>query len=1039
MALTVYKASAGSGKTFTLAKEFIKLLILRPEDYKHILAITFTKKATEEMKTRILENLKELARGEQTDMKDALLIELGQGFDAGKIKRRAEEAYELIIHHYSRFEVSTIDSFFSRVLKSFARELDLPLSYEVEMNQDLVLNESLENLYRSLDENPDLLRWLSQFAKSKIDSDKTWNLDDDIKRLGKRLFSEDFQENFDKAKIPLKELEQVIDGLIEEIKIFENTAKRYAERAFKVLEDNSLDQSDFHYGNAGAFAAFNAIVKGEYDITEKKRFISTLEGSMPWGAKKSSNYEQACMIGESQLADIGSQMLNFIANQLPHYLTAKAIFKNIYSFGLLEALYQEVKAYRDEHNILMISDTNKILKDVLEVADAPIMFEKLGSTYKHIMVDEFQDTSSFQWTNLKPLIINALSEGQEVLIVGDVKQSIYRFRGGNMKLLLTEIRKDLMGFYTHDTDKNLGSNYRSLSKIVEFNNSLFDRLPHTLDQLELLEESKLFEMAFEGHQQAVENAQGGFVEATFYQEEEDWKGQAIEHLVKKIRLNKDKGYSYGDMLILVDRNKEIPEIVMRFMAENIPFVNGESLKLTQSELVVFLIELLHFLRSDKDEVLQLNLIVLYQRLMNKPDAEVFLRTKGARMTLEEAGFPKEFLADYQSLKQLSLVDMMHQLLLIFDLQEKADIYLQQFMDIVLEQSQRGHHSITTFLDWWDKEGAEETINTAEISDAIRILTIHRAKGLEAPIVFIPFASWSFSPNARLHQLWTNHLPEVYQQLSYIPLDFNRNKLQGSFFEGVLRQEAEEYALDILNKTYVAFTRPREKLYISAPKKQRVKGIHEQLFAVFSAMDMNYSEEEDFDVFSSGDEHEKFKKNKNKEQISKIKVYPRSRFLEQLSIRNDSDRFFMLQDTDQAKAIHLGNQVHDVLADVGVKEDLPMVMRKKLQAGEISEKDLKGVSVQIEKLLDSDQVKDWFSDDFEVYNERILHFNGRELKPDRLLIKGKEAIVVDYKTGEESEKHVAQVQQYMAAIKAMGYQPKGYLLYVDPIKVKEVRP
>lgn len=1039
MALTVYKASAGSGKTFTLAKEFIKLLIKQPHDYKHILAITFTKKATEEMKTRILKNLQELASGEETVMLEALLAELGDDYDAQKIKRRADEAYELIIHNYSRFEVSTIDSFFSRVLKSFARELDLPLSYEVEMNQDLVLNESLENLYRSLDEQPDLLRWLSQFAKSKIDQDKTWNLDDDIKKLGKRLFTEDFQKNFDKAKIPLEELEQVIDQLNKEIKIFEASAKRFVEEAFKVLENNGLVQSDFNYGEGGAFAAFNSILKGDYDITAKKRFIQTLEGTMQWGAKKSPNYEKACEVGEAHLAEIGSAMLHFISNQLPHYLSVSAIVKNIYSFGLLEALYQEVKAYRDEHNILMISDTNKILKDVLEVADAPIMFEKLGSTYKHIMVDEFQDTSSFQWVNLYPLIENALSQGHEVLIVGDVKQSIYRFRGGNMKLLLYQIKQDLKGFYNKETDKNLASNYRSLGHVVTFNNALFDRLPQSLRELELLEESELFELAFHEHQQLVEHDEGGFVEATFFSEEQEWRTKAIDRMITKIRSNEQQGYGFGDMLILVDRNKEIPEMVMRFMDEDIPFVNGESLRLSQSELVVFLIELLHFLRSDKDEVLQLNLIVLYQRLMNRSDQRTYLRAKGERLSLEEAGFPEQFLTEYQSLKQLSLVDLLHQLLLIFDLKEKADIYLQQFMDVVLEQSQKGNHSITTFLDWWEKEGTDETINTAEISNAIRILTIHKAKGLEAPIVFIPFANWSFSPNARLHQFWTSELPEAYQQLSYIPLDFSKSKLLGSFFEQALKQEAEEYALDILNKTYVAFTRPREKLYLTAPQKQRNRGIHEQLFTLLDDMDMQKREEDDgTTVFTGGQEHDKFGQDQKKEELKSLKVYPRSRFLDRLSIRNDSDRFFMLQETDQAKAITLGNQVHDVLADVGVKEDLPMVMRKKLQAGEISATDLHQVQIQIEKLLSSEGVQQWFSDDYEVYNERVLHYNGKELKPDRLLIKGKEAIVIDYKTGEVSGKHVAQVQLYMEASAAMGYQVKGYLLYVEQMKVKEVR-
>jgi len=1039
LALTVYKASAGSGKTFTLAKEFIKLLILNPQDFKHILAITFTKKATEEMKTRILENLLSLSKNEVNDMMPVLIDELGEGFDQDLISRRAEEAYVLIIHNYSRFEISTIDSFFSRVLKSFARELDLPLSYEVEMNQDLVLSESLESLYRSLDERPELVRWLSQFAKTRIEQDRTWNLDEDIKQLGRNLFSEKFQANFDQNKLPLDELEAIIDELQQEIKTFERKAAGLANQVFDLLTAEKLELSDFNYGGSGALAAFTGILKGDYEVKLKKRFMSTIEGSMQWGAKKSPSFEHACEVGQTKILPIATETLEFIDDKLNDYLTAKAIFKNIYSFGLLEALYQEVKNYRDEENILLISDTNKILKDVLDVADAPIMFEKLGSTYKHIMVDEFQDTSSFQWANLKPLIINALSQGHEVLIVGDVKQSIYRFRGGNMKLLLSQIKEDLNGFYLRGTDRPLESNYRSLSHVVDFNNTLFDVLPGALNELDLLEESDLFTKAFAGHRQAVKKAEGGYVELRFYKEETDWKMQAIDHLVASIKAN-EQDYGYGEMLILVDKNREITDIASRFLQEKIPFINGESLRLTQSELVIFIIELLHYLRSDKDEVRTLNLIILYERLTGSSNHNSFQRTKGERMTLTQAGFPTEFLTNIQSLKQRSLVDLIHQLLLLFDFEALADIYLQQFFDLVIGQSQKGNNSIASFLDWWDKEGFDETITTGEVTQAIRILTIHKAKGLEAPIVFIPFANWNFSPNARLHQFWTSHLPERYQKLSFIPLDFSKGDLIGSYFEADLKAEAEEHALDILNKTYVAFTRPREKLYCTAPTQTRQdkNGVNRLLLKLLAETDLQVMDTAEVQQFSLGNPHEERVKSDENDQVIPLTIYPKSLFMDSLSVRNDSERFFMLQATDQAQAITLGNQVHDILADITTKDELSMVLRQRQQAGEMTIDSIEEVKKQIEELLEHPQISDWFSDTYDSYNERVLQYQGQELKPDRLLLKRNEAIVIDYKTGNAMGSHVAQVKTYMEAVAAIGFEPKGYLLYISPLDVQEVR-
>lgn len=1037
MALTVYKASAGSGKTFTLAKAYIKLLILNPQDYKHILAITFTKKATEEMKTRILHYLVELSNGTEAVMEAALLAELGTGFDESLIKRRAAEAYELIIHNYSRFEVSTIDSFFSRVLKSFARELDLPLSYEVEMNQDLVLNESIENLYRQIDGDKDLLRWLTQFAKHRIEQDKTWNLDEDIRKLGRNLFSEDFQDNFDKAKIPLVELEGIIDQLNKEVKVFENTLKGYAENALDIISTHQLVLEDFSGGSRSVANAFNKFIRSDFKSLDT--FFKCARGEKSWYAQTSKKIEliESCLA--AGLQEKALSIDNYYHDHLAHYLTATAIVKNIYSFGLLEALYQQVKEYRDEHNILLISDTNKILKDVLDVADAPIMFEKLGSTYKHIMVDEFQDTSSFQWINLKPLIINSLSEGHEVLIVGDVKQSIYRFRGGNMKLLLTQIKQDLIGFYPKGTDQNLDTNYRSLARVVEFNNALFDKLPKLLNQLEMLADSSLFLAAFNAHEQKIKHKEGGLVQAKFFNDENEWKPQAIDHLVKAIKLNLSQGYGFGDMLILVDRNKEIADIVLRFMVEKIPFINGDSLRLTQSELVVFLVELLRYLRSDKDEVLRLNLIILFSRLSQRESKKAFIRARGSRMTLQEAGFPALFIEQYHVLKQQSLVDLVHQLLLVFDLRARADIYLQQFLDIVLVQSQKGNNSISTFLDWWDKEGSDETISTSEITNAIRIMTIHRAKGLESPIVFVPFANWSFTPNATMHQFWTEHLPEAYEELAYIPLNYSRSTLEGSHFQPDLVQETEEYALDILNKTYVAFTRPREKLYLSAPNGSKGrKGVHQQLYQAFQEMDVIQKDESEYVEFVLGDEHPKMSNAAEEKDALPMSVYPKTQFLDQLSIRNDSERFFMLQETDQAKAITLGNQIHDVLADIITTQDLPMVLKQRLQAGEFTSSQMQAVENQVQQIFEHEQVSEWFSDQYEVYNERVLMFNGQELKPDRLLIKGAQAIVIDYKTGEESAKHLKQVNTYMQAVSAIGYEPKGYLLYIEPFNIKEVK-
>lgn len=1040
LALTVYKSSAGSGKTFTLVKEYIKLLINNPQDFKHILAITFTNKATEEMKSRILKNLDQLASGEANDLKDVLLNEFDGRFDADQITLRANEAYDLIIHNYSRFEVSTIDSFFSRVLKSFARELDLPLSYEVEMNTELALSETIDNLFRDLDDQPEIKKWLTQYSKEQIENEKSWNVDQQIQKLGKNLFKEEFQEGFRDQEVDLSKLKSTIDQLKKEVNLFESTSKNFGEKVFNILTQNGLTYEDFHYGKSGALSAFYGLEKHEYDLESKKRFMQTLAGEMPWGAKKSPQFDLACQVGEQQLALISKEALDYLNKERKHYNTAQAILRNIYAFGLLESLHQKLKEYRDEHNVMLISDTNIILKEVLKEADAPFIFEKLGSIYKHIMVDEFQDTSNFQWSNLKPLIINALSEGHEVLIVGDVKQSIYRFRGGNMWLLLTQIKEELGPFYPNSSDRNLTDNYRSLSEIVNFNNALFSKLPEALKDHESLPESELFKLAFEGHGQNIKKAQGGLVRMRFF-ENENWKEEAVNDLVQTIEINRERGYDLRDMLVLVNRNADIPDITNAFMQAKIPFINGDSLRLDQSDLVVFIMTLLQYFQSDKDEVQTLNLIILFKRLMDKDYQEVFITKRKERLTLESAGFPSAFLKNIHSLKKRSLFDLVCELLVIFNFHEKSDIYLQQLLDLMLEQGQKGKNSIASFLEWWEKEGENQTVSTSEQTNAIRIITIHKSKGLESPIVYIPFTDWGILPGVTMHQFWTAHIPPEYGDLKYIPLDFNRSKLMDSYFETDFLQEAEEGALDILNKTYVAFTRPREKLYLSAPQtKSGTSSIHQYLIGLLEEMGLESTEEGNYIQFTQGHEHAKIGNAERQSHSTILKIYPEASFLEQLNIRNDSDRFFMLQQTDQAQNITLGNQVHDVLSDIRVKEDLSNVLRQRLQSGVMSKEVVDQVQDRIEKLFADEVISRWFSDQYEVFNERSIWYEGREHQPDRLLCKGKEAIVIDYKKEVESETHHVQVQRYMKAIKAMGFeQVSGYLIYVEPVVVKEVSP
>ena len=821
MPLTIYKSSAGSGKTFTLVKEYLKLVLKRPEDFQHILAITFTNKATEEMKSRVLHQLRDMAEGKESKMKTALLAELGSSLDEDALRQRAGEVYELIIHRYSRFEISTIDSFFSRVVRSFARELDIPMSYELEMNTDLALDEAIEQLFRSISADHKLRHWLEEYAFDQIEEDRSWNVETNIRELGKNLFKEQFQAGFDQVKVGMEYLAELVAEMKKEIRHYEEDMKARGRKAVILIEKHHLTLQDFHYGKAGPANTFYKIAKGDFGLSN--RFLQAAEGELAWAGKKSPNLAAVEQLVERELLPIAAEILDYVKKDERNYRTAKALFRNIYSFGLLEALNRNLKGYRDEQNIMLISDNNALIREIVKEDDAPFIFEKLGSFFRHILIDEFQDTSNFQWNNLKPLILNSLASGHEVLIVGDVKQSIYRFRGGNMRLLLEQVEKDLVDFKEEITTKNLEDNYRSQPGVVRFNNAFFEELINQIGKIKHVNDPELIKRTYEGHQQVPKReGEAGGVRVMLFKPEPDeprhWHERALDELVLEIRKNVETDCEWRDIMILVNRNSEMTPIAERLLAEKIPFVSERSLLLAKNPLVRFLVEALRYLQSQSDPIGRMSMVHWFRQLKGIAGQAHLMNDLREPDELKAMGMPADFIDRRRALAQLPLFDLVEQLLLIFDLRAHSDVFIQRFQDLLLEQNARGIHSIYGFLEWWDKQGQVETIVGNENTNAIRIMSVHKSKGLESPLVMMPFADYSFLPNSQSHTFWTADLPENLKDLAFVPLNYHKNSLLDTDFQAAFEEETLESVVDSLNKTYVAFTRTGEKLWVAAPLK-----------------------------------------------------------------------------------------------------------------------------------------------------------------------------------------------------------------------------
>ncbi|MFA5405038.1 MAG: UvrD-helicase domain-containing protein, partial [Ignavibacteria bacterium] len=470
--LFIYQSSAGSGKTYKLSKEYLKLAFKYPGAFKSILAITFTNKATEEMKNRILKFLIDLSNQNDPELKKQLTEE---GVE-GNIQELAKITLQAILHNYSDFSISTIDSFFNRVLRSFSKELKLQIGYDIELDRSEVLKKITEMLFKDLNKDVELRKYIEEFILMKISEDKGWDIERDIMKLGEEIFKERYwekkfqiaeSENFEeisdsreKIRILLKDINYLISN-------FEDYLKKIGDDSEMVMKQYGLEVGDFAYSETGVigFLLFKIRRFKNYDISAK-RVQKAYEANEGWFAKSSKKKEIIQKAIDDGLYALLKNAVEYIQNESVKYYSAKELKNILYTLGIFEDLISKLNEYRISNRQLLQSDVNNILQGLISTDNSPFIYEKIGSNFKNLLIDEFQDTSTFQWKNLLPLIINVLSEKNTALVVGDVKQSIYRWRSGNMMLLLTQIYDDLEGFNELIKTEYLKTNRRSREEIV---------------------------------------------------------------------------------------------------------------------------------------------------------------------------------------------------------------------------------------------------------------------------------------------------------------------------------------------------------------------------------------------------------------------------------------------------------------------------------------------------------------------------------------------------------------------------------------------
>ena len=859
--LIIYSASAGTGKTHTLTGEYLSLLFKGKERHRHVLAVTFTNKATAEMKNRIVEELFRLADKQSSGFLE-LLSENGKKSET-EIRKQANVILRSILHDYSAFHISTIDHFFQQTLRTFTREIGLQGNYQVELDADRMLEKAVESMLATLEkgENKALMDWLLRFTEDKIEETGRWDIRNEISKLGKQLFQETYKSYSNQIQAEINQKQFLSDYRTTLYQIIQSTRKKareLGEQGVRLMQQQELQPSDFIRGKSSPFFQFEKLAADLFPEL-KDTFRVLVDNSDGYLAKKApSQLRQAAdQLYENGMNELIRSVISFYDN-LTDYNTALEITRNFYTLGLLTDLAQHIAQWREDNNKILIADTTELLNKIIDGSDIPFIYEKTGVRIEHYMIDEFQDTSVMQWSNFRPLLKDSLDNGQSNLIVGDVKQSIYRFRNSDWKLLDRQVKSD---FQKQVNEVALNTNWRSCQHIVEFNNMLFRSIPDLLQQAynDEVDQSTLSAAEKERFQTRIISAYNnceqqvaepfrnneGHVIIKFLSdtEEQSWKEQSMQQLPQIVEQLQDNGFSLRDITILTRTNTEglaAAETLLKYK-EAYPescykydIITEDSLTVGSSLSVRWMVEMFRHLSqptvASYRELAQVAFSILLTK-KNQPNNPTHAAGTsnaenkrnstppfpGDRSHLPEAvtsinpffsPFSPAINTKLQQLSNRSLYELAEGLYLLFEdsLPENELVYVQAFFDLITDFSTSETADMGRFLEWWDEKGNEKKISTPDSQDAIRIMTIHKSKGLGFKVVIIPFADWKIDQKPEAI-LWCHPTHKPFDTLSLVPVRYSKALKDTAFASDYFTEKLHAY-IDNLNTLYVAFTRAK---------------------------------------------------------------------------------------------------------------------------------------------------------------------------------------------------------------------------------------
>ena len=1087
----IYRSGAGSGKTFTLVKNYLKHLlkpydpaVFKPDYYKYILAITFTNDATKEMKQRILKEIEHLAhlKSQTNDMLKAILADFQKDNSDQPINRniliqQAKRIHRSLLHNYSNFNIQTIDAFNSQIIRTFHKDLGLPYNYELIIHQEELVEQTVKSLLEEGKQKEQVLlrKYLIDFSHIKLEDGKNWHLSTDLERFTLNLFSET-KASFIKIlkHQPLYEFQNTQKAIRIFLDNFEKYIRSSGQRALDLIKQAGLSHQDLYYGLKGIYGYFSKQTQlkqlGLAKLEPNTYVLKTIEENK-WASTTKNPHVDTI---KDDLSKIYETIEDFKKEHEEVFFIGTALQKTIYTMGLSGRIAHHLELVKAKNNWLAISDFNPILEEIINTSPTAYVYERIGEKYNHLMIDEFQDTSSIQWHNILPLLLHTLSQGFNSMVVGDCKQAIYRWRGGDAITLAnlpqiktisqaSPIYSDTLALANNTRAEQLNYNYRSAKILVGFNNDFFQYLFESQRKTYLT----LHNYYQNVHQECQKTNLKGSVDLIFiepHQPKAAYESASVEKIIALIQRARQQGFHQKDIAILTRNNKELKYIAQALTQAKIAIISDESLLISVAscvKLIIQTLELFHYQSSHYQYNFLITFITYcknYQALniadLTGEDWEILKD----RLAQNKLSIFLDWFNQYYNLSLLesnttgfSLYELIVHITCLFKMHRitQEAVYMDKFLEIVADFSNTRSNLRAEFLKYWKKNKEKLAISALEEVDAVRLMTIHKSKGLEFEMVILGFANWSLEPS-RHDKLWQvvtqNPFNKLDQQVLILPF---KKELEKTCFKAAYLSAREKIFVDAINILYVALTRAKRQLYILTKAKgemlavQKPKYVEDLFYNWLDNIKIDYTQvaehlnskqyhfELDDPNWQFPAEHDQH----HSKSITLNKSIEKPLRQAMTIIHRDLDQNDKYELNDYIHSPQkYGVLIHKALENIHYYEDIELVLYNLKTRGLLIDENYQALCERLHKLLSSSELKPYYekTNGFKILNEKAIYIkeSDRILRPDRIVLKGQQAVIIDYKTGQRNSKDLQQLKMYKSLIQHMGYTTKAYLIYIN---------